>query len=298
MKHPDFVTVQAAPFNGAPAPALLAAAPQTPAEAFFVRNHGDVPQLAGDDHVIRVGGLVARPLTISVRELRALPQRAVEAVIACAGNRRSELAAIAPVPGELPWQHTALGNAQWGGVPLSALLAMVQPLPEAQHVCFEGADVATAGGGKGHRFGASVPLAHADRALLALSMQGQPLPPAHGAPLRMVVPGYIGARSVKWLTDITLSATPSDNHYQHGTYRKYPRELTSAPADVTQGEMLGPLSVNSAFLAPLDGAHLPAGECTLRGLGACGLRRAAGAGRGVDRWWRDVGRGALHAWRR
>jgi len=271
VKSPHFAALSTTPLNGAPAPAALARARVTPVADFFVRNHGDVPSLPGADHVLRVGGLVRLPVALTVAALLARPLHRVEAMLACAGNRRSELAALRPVPGELPWGHTALGNAVWEGVPLLDVLGQCGPLDGAAHVCFVGADVATEGGGKGQRFGGSIPLEHAQHALLALHMNGAPLPPAHGGPLRVVMPGYIGARSVKWLTDIVLSAEPSDNHYQRKTYRLFPPEVQDKAADPALGAMLGPLAVNSAFLTPGDGARVPAGRVEVTGWAHAGF---------------------------
>jgi sulfite oxidase len=264
VKHPSFRTVSESPWNGSPDPRYLAKHAITPREHFFVRNHGDIPFLDGDDHVVRINGLVEHPLTITVRELKALEHGRIEATLMCAGNRREQLSAHREVPHELPWGHEAIGNAVWGGVWLADLLAKAVPTAAAQHVCFRGADVATAGGGKGELFGASVPLDDVGLVMLALTMNDHALPREHGAPVRIVAPAYIAARSVKWLTEITLSETPSPSYYQQKAYRLYPPEVRSLPAAV-DAPMLGPQQLNSAVLEPAAGTTLKPGTHTIRG---------------------------------
>ena len=108
-------------------------------------------------------------------------------------------------------------------------------------------------------FGASIPLTKAlsREVLVAFEMNGEPLTAEHGFPLRMVVPGYIGARSVKWLTGITVQDRPSDNYFQQHDYRLLPIGTDEAGVEAAGGPMLGDLPVNSAILVPADGAELP-----------------------------------------
>ena len=128
------------------------------------------------------------------------------ATLQCAGNRRAGLMAIRDIPGEAPWGPGATGTATWTGVALADVLALAGPRPGAAHVGFEGADSCPEASPP-QRFGGSIPLDKARRpeVLLAWAMNGEPLPPVHGAPLRVVVPGYIGARSVKWLERIEVA---------------------------------------------------------------------------------------------
>jgi sulfite oxidase len=178
-----------------------------------------------------VHGLVERELDLSLTTLReAFREREVTATLQCAGNRRAGLIAIRDIPGEAPWGPGATGTATWTGVALADVLALAGPLREAAHVGFEGAD-RLPGGRAAQRFGGSIPLDKACRpeVLLAWAMNGEPLPPVHGAPLRVVVPGYIGARSVKWLERIEVRSTPWPGYFQHVAYRLLPEDGTPGP---------------------------------------------------------------------
>jgi sulfite oxidase len=139
-------------------------------------------------------------------------------------------------------------------------------------------------------YGASIPIEKAlsPEVLLAYEMNGEPLPPEHGFPLRVVVPGYIGARGVKWLSSIELREAPSDNHYQAGVYKLFPPNVSSETADLSGGLMLGEVPVNAAICVPQDGEDLPAGPVAVRGYAV------AGGGRRVERV--DVSSDAGRTW--
>lgn len=277
-KHPGLLVRQSAPLNGGPAPEWVIRGFETPNELFFVRNHGDVPEVDAAAYRLIVDGLVRRPLSLTLDEIHHFPKKTVAATLQCAGNRRLEMMAVEPIPGELPWGTEAISNAVWGGVPLSELLAAAEPRSRARHAAFTGLDEAERHGHRFH-FGGSIPLdkARGPEVLLAYEMNGEPLPPVHGAPLRVVVPGYIGARSVKWLSQITLQGTPSDNYFQSRAYRLFPPHMRAETVDYDQGMMLGDFPVSSVICSPLDGETLPAGTVTVKGWAL------AGGGRTVER---------------
>jgi len=232
----------------------LAAGHITPVEHFFVRNHAAPPVLA-DAGVVRVDGLVQRTGTMS---LAGLPRTRVEASLQCAGNRRCGLIAHREIPGELPWTNQAIGNAVWEGVSLAAVLesaGVAERDTSGLHVWFTGADVVS-GKGEPEAFGASIPFAKAMRpeVILVDAMNGSPLDIHHGAPLRVIVPGYIGARSVKWLTDIRVERAMSTNRF-HDAY-----SIVSA----SESHVIGALPLNSAFALP-NSCTLPAGSQTVKG---------------------------------
>jgi sulfite oxidase len=277
-KHSGLLVRQEDPFNAGPAPELLRRGFITPNELFFVRNHGAVPEVDPASWRLEIGGLVKRPLRVSLAELRLMPRSTVTATLQCAGNRRVELTRVAPIPNELGWDTEAISTAVWGGVPLRELLAAAAPLPEAEHVAFTGLDE-TERHGVRFRFGGSIPLdkARASEVLLADEMNGAPLPPVHGAPLRAVVPGYIGARSVKWLAAVTVQERPSDNYFQAKAYRLFPAHVDAGNVDWESGMMLGELPVNSVICSPGEGETLAAGTVEVQGYAM------AGGGREVAR---------------
>jgi sulfite oxidase len=132
-----------------------------------------------------------------------------------ATGRRKGLLAVRDITGEAPWGPGATGTARWGGVSLADVLATAGVGPGATHVALIGVDRSEEAKPP-QDFGASIPLAKAltKDVLLALEMNGEPLSPVHGAPVRLVVPGYIGARSVKWLQRVELRSEPSDGYFQ------------------------------------------------------------------------------------
>ena len=129
--------------------------------------------------------------------------------------------AVKEITGETPWLGNAISCGKWRGVRLADVLAACKVKNGAKHVSFDGADEVKK---INSNFGGSIPLGKAlsEEVLLAFEMNGKPLLPIHGAPLRAVVPGYIGARSVKWLNKITVQKTPSSNHYQQTAYKIFP----------------------------------------------------------------------------
>lgn len=150
-KSDGVIVRQEVPFNGGPAASHLRDF-QTPNELFFVRNHGEVPEVDEQAFRLEVAGLVAQPLSLSLAELRALPEVSVGATLQCAGGRRIEMAAVAPIPNELPWGTEAVSNAEWTGVRLADLLARCRPVAEAAHVELIGLDE-TERQGQRFRFG-------------------------------------------------------------------------------------------------------------------------------------------------
>jgi sulfite oxidase len=266
-KRADLTIHEREPLNAEPSRAALAEAPITPTDAFYVRNHGPVPEAGG---AFTVGGLVHHELELTVGDLKSdYPARELTVTLQCAGNRRVDLIAVEDIPGESPWGPGATGTARWRGALLADVLAQAEPRREARHVGFEGADGSSE---VDERYGSSIPLrdAAAHEVLLAYEMNGEPLPALHGGPLRVIVPGYIGARSVKWLTRIELRAQPWEGHYQSTAYRLVPRGTEPGRG---VGMPLGLIAVNSDVLVPEDGAVLEAGPIEARGYAFAGGRR-------------------------
>ncbi|HVS03036.1 MAG TPA: sulfite oxidase [Thermoanaerobaculia bacterium] len=271
-KHPDFQVLQNEPLNGQPPLARVAERAVTPTELFYVRNHAPIPALDAADYRLEVEGMVERPLRLRLPDLQAMfPTVEVTATLQCAGNRRDELVRVAAIPGEVPWGGSALGTAVWRGTPLAEVLRGAGLLDGARHVAFLGLDRVVKGE-EAFGFGGSVPLAKAldPDVLLAWEMNGEPLPAEHGHPLRVVVPGYVAARSVKWLCRVRVQLEPSDNYYQQRSYRLFPSSAAPETAEWSQGLMLGELSLTSVICDPVDGQELAAGPVRLRGYAMAG----------------------------
>ncbi|GLY83567.1 sulfite oxidase [Actinoallomurus iriomotensis] len=255
-KRDDMITHTMEPYNAEPPPEALAGRTLTPVDTFFARGHGPIPRLDPDAWRLSVGGLVEHPMTLSLDDLRAwFPRRDVVATIQCAGNRRAGLLAVRPIPGKTPWRSGAISTARWTGVSLADVLARAVARPGAAHVEFTAPDVSPEARPR-QPFGGSIPLAKATagEVLLAWTMNGRPLPAVHGGPVRVVVPGYIGARSVKWVTGVTVRDRPSDNYFHAVAYRLLPQD---AP--------LGPVAPGCDILAPGERAVLPAGPVMVHG---------------------------------
>src|ERR1700729_2704615 len=234
-KHDDLIVHENEPFNAETGLESLMD-PVTDTDAFYVRCHGAVPDIDRSAWRLRVDGMVERELSLSLETLREeFREQTVTATLQCAGNRRAGLIAVRDIPGEAPWGPGATGTATWTGVALADVLALAGPLGAASDVGFEGSDLSPEAK-PAQQFGGSIPLDKASRpeVLLAWGMNGEPLPPVHGAPLRVVVPGYIGARSVKWVERITVQDHPSDNYFQATAYRLLPAGAdpdTARPGD-------------------------------------------------------------------
>lgn len=256
------------PYNAEPARTVLAGRDLTPIEAFYHRNHAaEPPRIDPATWALRVDGMVERPATFSLGGLRERFDEHAEVVtLQCAGNRRAGLMEVADLPGETPWGPGATGTARWNGARLADVLRDAGVDPGATDVVLTGTDVADE---PGEPYAVSVPLekALAPEVLLAWSMNDAALPAAHGAPVRVVVPGWIGARSVKWLERITVADAPSAGFYQAVAYRLLPADASPAPG---RGVALGPIAVNADVLSPDDGAEVAAGTVPVTGYALAG----------------------------
>ena len=187
----------------------------TSPELFYVRNHGAVPQVDDasiPDWEFSIEGMVKHPITMTLKQLIAeYEQITVPITLVCAGNRRKEQNQVRKSKG-FSWGAAGVSTALWTGVALGELLKRAAPLRGAKYVCMEGADKLPNG-----YYGTSVKLNWAmdpNRGIMvAHKMNGEMLRPDHGKPLRVVVPGQIGGRSVKWLKRLIVTAAPSDNWY-------------------------------------------------------------------------------------
>ncbi|XP_032939164.1 sulfite oxidase, mitochondrial isoform X2 [Catharus ustulatus] len=269
-RHPALRVNSLKPFNAEPPPELLTQSFLTPNELFFTRNHLPVPSVEPGSYRLRVEGPGGRGLSLSLAELRQrFPKHEVTATLQCAGNRRSEMSRVRPVKG-LAWDIGAISTARWGGarlrdVLLAAGLGDKTGEDGEWHVCFEGLDVDASG----TPYGASIPLKRALSAdaevLLAYEMNGQELPRDHGFPVRVLVPGVVGARSVKWLRSVVVSPSESPSHWQQNDYKGFCPSVDWDSVDFSSAPAIQELPVQSAITEPRPGAAVPAGEITVKG---------------------------------
>jgi sulfite oxidase len=237
----------------------------TPVAQFFTRSHAPIPRIDPGTWRLEVGGLAERPLQFSVDQLAGFPQHRITATLVCAGLRRAELANVGELYGELPWGAEAVSNGHWTGVALGDVLRAAGVTAAARYVEFLGLDQVERDGNH-FAFGASIGLdkALSDEVILATALNDVPLPPAHGAPLRAIVPGWIGARSVKWLGRIVLAAAPSANYFQTRAYRIQRTVDAGNPRSVAGGMAITGVPLNAVISEPVSGP-VRAGAVLVRG---------------------------------
>lgn len=274
-KRADMLVHEQDPYNAEPPLAALAGEPVTAVDTFYSRNHGPVPDVDAGSWRLRVDGLVDTPLELSLAELQArFPERTVAATLQCAGNRRAGLIAVRDIPGEDPWEGGATSSASWTGVALTDVLAAAGLRHGAGHVSFSAPDVSQIPEPP-EAYGASVPIGKATspEVLLAWAMNGEPLATVHGAPLRVVVPGWIGARSVKWVERISVTDEPFGGHFQATAYRLLPPGSDPDTAGPDDGPSLGPIALNCEITGPAGGAPVRAGSTAVTGYAFAGEER-------------------------
>jgi len=275
-KRPDTIVHEVEPYNAEPPGDALAELLLTPLDAFYSRNHGSVPDIDAQSWRLKVDGLVHQPLELSLDELRdRFEEHTLLATLQCAGNRRAGLMEVRDIAGQHPWGPGATSTAEWSGVWLGDVLRAAGPDAEARHVAFAAPDVAEEAVPP-QPYGSSIPLAKAldGDVMLAWGMGGIALPAVHGAPVRVVVPGYIGARSVKWVERITAQHDPSSNYFQASAYRLLPADPESSGTEPGDGIPLSSAALNAAILQPDHRASVPVGPTQVTGYAYAGDGRA------------------------
>jgi DMSO/TMAO reductase YedYZ molybdopterin-dependent catalytic subunit len=217
-----------------------------PAGRHYVRTHFPIPDPPSEIHIAG-----PTPRTITTQELRGMPSRTLTVTLECAGNGRRYLEPN--VPGE-QWGLGAVGTAEWTGAPLHAVLGGA-PSPPAMEVLFRGADEGVPKDlGTRIAYERSLPIAMAlnEDVLVAYAMDGAPIPRAHGGPVRLIVPGWYGMASVKWLVRIEPRERPFAGFYQTDRY-------------VIDGRPLGPIEPRAVIVSPADGTLVDGGRVEVRG---------------------------------
>jgi len=189
----------------------------TPPGLHYVLVHYDIPMLDAGEWRLTIGGCVSNPITLDLQTLRAMPRHTARVTLECAGNGR---ALLNPRPLSQPWITGAVGTADWTGVRLVDLLDAADLGPDAVDVVFTGADHGIERGVEDdYRRGLSVADARSSDVLVAYAMNDHPLPPQHGFPVRLVVPGWYGMAHVKWLRDIEVVDRPFEGFQNAVAYR-------------------------------------------------------------------------------
>lgn len=191
--------------------------PITPVGLHYLLIHYDIPAVDAAAWRLDVGGAVAKAITLTLDELEARERVAVPVTMECAGNGRAR---FEPRPISQPWLGEAIGTAVWTGTPLAPLLREAGPAESAVEVVFTGLDEGVEGG-EPQAYERSLPLSEALEAdaVLAYAIGDEPLPPQHGFPLRLVVPGWYGMTNVKWLRRITVVEEPFQGYQNTSGYR-------------------------------------------------------------------------------
>ncbi|XP_051192559.1 nitrate reductase [NAD(P)H] [Lolium perenne] len=273
-RHPALVRLTGKhPFNSEPPlPRLMSHGFITPAPLHYVRNHGAVPKADWSTWTIEVTGLVKRPCRITMEQL-ATEFEAVElpVTLVCAGNRRKEQNMVRQSAG-FNWGPGAVSTSVWRGARLRDVLRRCRVMGEAagaDNVCFEGAEDLPGGGGckYGTSLRRAVAMDPARDVILAYMQNGEPLAPDHGFPVRLIVPGFIGGRMVKWVKRILVACNESESYYHYRDNRVLPShvdaELANAEAWWYKPEcMINELNINSVIATPGHDEVLPINALT------------------------------------
>jgi DMSO/TMAO reductase YedYZ molybdopterin-dependent catalytic subunit len=269
----------------------------TPADRFYLRNHFPMPVLDAAEWRLHVSGLVCEPLELSLDGLRKMPADTFVATLECAGNGR---ALFSPATAGDQWQLGAVSTAEWTGVRLDQVLDRAGIQAGASELVFRGADQGTVdGSAEPIWFERSLAMddARESGALLAYSMNGQPLPVRHGAPLRLIVPGWYAVASVKWLTGIRVTSAAFDGYFQTGHYMY---ERPHGDTDIREPVRIQ--RVRALITEPRDGQRHAGDRLTVCGVawsGAAPIARVqVSLGAGV---WQDatlMGESSTHGWQR
>lgn len=238
---------------------------QTAAGQHYVRSHFGPPTRLPRAWTLTIDGDVSRAVTLTLDDLRRMGAESRPVTLECAGNGRGLFGV--PKTSGIQWGHGAVSTATWTGVPLAAVLERAGLRPGARHLWMEGLDRAPAG--TVPKFLRSIPReVGLEDALVAYAMNDGPIPLHNGGPLRLLVPGWYGMASTKWLTHVHAMPVESDNFYMKNGYR------------YADGSGVTALRPKSIIAAPLAGARVRAGRLAVRGQAWSG--RGSGGIRGVD----------------
>ena len=268
----------------------------TPLGLHYLLVHFDIPEVDPAAWRLRIGGLVDRPLELSLDDVRSRPARTIPVTLECAGNGRARLE---PRPLSQPWLVEAVATATWTGTSLAGLLDDAGLRAGAVEVVFSGADRGIQGDIE-QDYQRSLTVADATRpeVILAYEMNGRPLEPQHGFPVRLIVPGWYGMTSVKWLTAIEVVDAPFTGYQQVEAYQyKESDEDAGEPAErMRVRALLVPPGIPDFFTRR---RVVEAGPVRLTGRAWSGMAPVTRVEVAIDGAWRDAALGAPvgeHAW--
>ena len=257
----------------------------TPVGLHYLLVHFDIPALDTSSWRLTVGGNVRRELELSLEEIRSRPAATIPVTMECAGNGRARLV---PRPMTQPWLNEAIGTASWTGTPLSGVLDEAGIDSGTVEILFSGADHGVEGGEE-LDYRRALPLAEAMRSevLLAYEMNGRPLEPQHGFPLRLIVPGWYGMTSVKWLTSIDALTEPFTGFHQAVAYHYQQSE--DEPGEPVTRIRPRALMIPPGFPEfPDRRRHVDAGTVTISGRAWSGKAPIAKVEVGIDGEWAEA----------
>lgn len=269
----------------------------TPTGLHYLLIHFDIPEVDASSWRLEMRGLVKTPLQLDMDEIRSRPARTLPVTLECAGNGRARLE---PRPLSQPWLVEAIGTAEWTGTSLGPILDDAGLLPDCRELVFTGADRGVQGGEE-HDYARSLSVAEAMRpeVMLAYEMNGAPLQPQHGFPLRLIVPGWYGMTSVKWLTSIEAIRGPFDG-YQQATAYRFQRDADDPGQPVSRirvRALMAPPGIPDYFTRH---RFLDAGRTSLSGRAWSGSAPIERVEVGIDGDWHEARLGPLlgdFAWR-
>lgn len=263
-RHPALNVINAKPFNAETPLSLIGDSFYTPNEMFYVRNHLHTPDIKAEEYELEIAGIGGKDKTLTLEDIKKFPKHTIVATIQCGGNRRAEMKAKKDLKG-LPWTGGAIGNAKWSGARLYDVLKAAGMTEDTEggkirHVQFEAYDE----GADGSPYGASIPVEKGFNpygdVLLAYEMNGETLPRDHGYPIRVVVPGVVGARNVKWLNRIVLSDRESDSHWQQNDYKGFNPGVDWDTLDYSKSPAIQSMPVTSLICEPENGSTVKVSE--------------------------------------
>ncbi|CAL1682132.1 unnamed protein product [Lasius platythorax] len=238
------------PFCAEPPSSMLVESFLTPVDLFYVRNHLPVPEIDLKDYKLELAIEGKIKKTLDFEAIKKYDKHTITAAVMCGGNRRSEMSEVKKLKG-INWNVGAVGNATWTGARLYDVLRDLGINEDAfDHVQFEGHDLDPSG----TPYSASIPIAKAidprGDVILAYEMNGKPLSRDHGFPIRVIVPGVVGARNVKWLNKICVSKQESQSQWQQGDYKGFSPSTDWDNVDFSKSPAIQEMPVISAICDP------------------------------------------------